>query len=501
MLDRGAIAVVYVRQPRRRARRSRSTSRARRRQRAAAATTTPRSRGPITARQYSVGVGDRRLPGDDRTYRKETLPASDPQDSRSWPRAWGWTATPWTPIPARPRLPRTRTPGHVRVGGHQDDRRVRATRVGLESVVCTGTSATRAGDAVSFSVSAGAQIVLHLHEHEARLGDAQEDDERGRRSEQGHRVRPHRSRLADAPAVSRSTLRRPGRRCSTSAAGTRPRADVQDLRDARSGRLYLLLEARRGHRHASTTRTRARARPRISAPAATTSRSRPGRRAPSRSTTPDPGGDPRTIGYWKNWNRCTGGNQAATAQKNGGAAAGFFLVEDLLPQRIGDFTVTSCQQAVKLLSKQDQAGKSKSSDAAYELGAQLLAARFNLAAGAETLPGRAAGGPRRADAPRPDQLHRLRRLPRLEVEGRAPRRRRSRSPRRSTATTTATSAEAQRARRAIASASSTSVRPRRSSTVPRACSSRSTRLTVAREVPAISASCSCVSGITESRPA
>jgi hypothetical protein len=96
-----------------------------------------------------------------------------------------------------------------------------------------------------------------------------------------------------------------------------------------------------------------------------------------------PGGDPRTIGYWKNWNRCTGGNQAATAQKNGGAAAGFFLVEDLLSQLIGDFTVTSCQQAAKLLSKQDQAGKSKSSDAAYELGAQLLAARFNLAAGAE----------------------------------------------------------------------------------------------------------------------
>ncbi len=134
-----------------------------------------------------------------------------------------------------------------------------------------------------------------------------------------------------------------------------------------------------------------------------------------------PGGDPRTIGYWKNWNRCTSGNQAATAEKNGGAAAGFFLVEDLLPQRIGDFDVTTCQQAVKLLSKQDQAGKSKSSDAAYELGAQLLAARFNLAAGAETCAAVPAGGPRRSVAARPAQLHRLRRLPRLEVEGRAPR--------------------------------------------------------------------------------
>jgi Prealbumin-like fold domain len=97
-----------------------------------------------------------------------------------------------------------------------------------------------------------------------------------------------------------------------------------------------------------------------------------------------PGGEPRTIGYWKNWNRCTGGNQSATAQRNGGAAAGFFLVEDLLPQTIGDFSVTSCQQAVNLLAKRDGSGRSKSSDAAYELGAQLLAARLNLAAGAET---------------------------------------------------------------------------------------------------------------------
>ena len=96
-----------------------------------------------------------------------------------------------------------------------------------------------------------------------------------------------------------------------------------------------------------------------------------------------PGGEPRTIGYWKNWNRCTGGNQSATAQKNGGAAAGFFLVEDLLPQTIGDLSLTSCDQAVKLLAKQDASGRSRSSDAAYGLGAQLLAAGLNLGAGAE----------------------------------------------------------------------------------------------------------------------
>jgi hypothetical protein len=99
-----------------------------------------------------------------------------------------------------------------------------------------------------------------------------------------------------------------------------------------------------------------------------------------------PGGDPRTIGYWKNWNRCTGGGQAANADRNGGAANGFFLVEDLLPQLIGDFNVTTCAQAVKILSKQDQTGKNRANDAAYELAAQLLAAQLNLAAGAETCP-------------------------------------------------------------------------------------------------------------------
>jgi hypothetical protein len=97
-----------------------------------------------------------------------------------------------------------------------------------------------------------------------------------------------------------------------------------------------------------------------------------------------PGGDPRTIGYWKNWNKCTNGNQTQTAAKNGGASAGFFVVEDLLPQTIGNFTVSTCQQAVKLLSKQDQNGTNRANDAAYGLGSQLLAARFNLAAGAET---------------------------------------------------------------------------------------------------------------------
>jgi hypothetical protein len=97
-----------------------------------------------------------------------------------------------------------------------------------------------------------------------------------------------------------------------------------------------------------------------------------------------PGGEPRTIGYWKNWNRCTGGGQAKAAEANGGAANGFFLVEDLLPQLVGDLTVDTCAKAVSILDKSSLDGKKRANDAAYELAAQLLAARFNLAAGAET---------------------------------------------------------------------------------------------------------------------
>jgi uncharacterized repeat protein (TIGR01451 family) len=112
-----------------------------------------------------------------------------------------------------------------------------------------------------------------------------------------------------------------------------------------------------------------------------------------------PGGEPRTIGYWKNWNTCTGGNQAQTAAKNGGAAAGFFLLDNVLNSpgiKIGNYTIpgagtvesgtnkTGCQIAVLLLGKSDKStGKSKSSDAAYELAAQLIAAKANVTAGAE----------------------------------------------------------------------------------------------------------------------
>lgn len=97
-----------------------------------------------------------------------------------------------------------------------------------------------------------------------------------------------------------------------------------------------------------------------------------------------PGGDARTPGYWKNWNLCTGGNQSAVAAKNGGAAGGFFILEDLLPQLIGDLNVTTCSVGVLVLDKSDLNGKKRASDAAYNLATSLLAAKLNLAAGAQT---------------------------------------------------------------------------------------------------------------------
>ena len=103
-----------------------------------------------------------------------------------------------------------------------------------------------------------------------------------------------------------------------------------------------------------------------------------------------PGGDPRTIGFWKNWNTCTGGNQSTTAASNGGPAGGWYILDDLLNNP--GFTIgvlqldgSDCEDAVSILDKRDIAsGKKRASDAAYGLAAQLLAAQLNLSAGAET---------------------------------------------------------------------------------------------------------------------
>jgi hypothetical protein len=105
-----------------------------------------------------------------------------------------------------------------------------------------------------------------------------------------------------------------------------------------------------------------------------------------------PGGAPRTPGYWKNWNRCSGGRQAETADKlNGGLdpsdpdSAGVYLLDDLLPQTIGSFEITSCEVGVLVLdSRSVDKEKKTANDAAYTLARALLAARLNQDAGACT---------------------------------------------------------------------------------------------------------------------
>jgi hypothetical protein len=103
-----------------------------------------------------------------------------------------------------------------------------------------------------------------------------------------------------------------------------------------------------------------------------------------------PGGAPRTPGYWKNWNTCSGGNQAETAAALGGKEEGVFILDDLLPQTLGDYlTIVTCEDGVLILDARDLMEVDKrgnpinrSNDAAYTLARALLAARLNQDAGA-----------------------------------------------------------------------------------------------------------------------
>ncbi|MBW6469060.1 MAG: hypothetical protein K0B85_07895 [Coriobacteriia bacterium] len=137
-----------------------------------------------------------------------------------------------------------------------------------------------------------------------------------------------------------------------------------------------------------------------------------------------PGGEPRTPGYWKNWSSVTNGGQMQTAFDNGGYAEGFWILDDLLNNPgfdIGLMTLNGvwddddylfenpainlntnlpwnndAVEAWRILSNYDvveQVGKkgatslvSMSNDTAYNLARNLLAAKLNLAAGAETGP-------------------------------------------------------------------------------------------------------------------
>ena len=98
---------------------------------------------------------------------------------------------------------------------------------------------------------------------------------------------------------------------------------------------------------------------------------------------PPPGGDARTIGYWKNHSCAAKGNQDDVLSDNlpitlteGGTVADF------------DWVIDDCQTVVYLLDKRDNGNlKKMASDAAYGLAAQLAAALLNINADAGTCEG------------------------------------------------------------------------------------------------------------------
>ena len=103
------------------------------------------------------------------------------------------------------------------------------------------------------------------------------------------------------------------------------------------------------------------------------------------NNTPPPGGLARTIGFWKNWASCSGsnGNQEPVLDETLAASepAGISIGDLVL--HTGD-----CVSAVKILDKRQTCSpyKKMSSDPAWNLAAQLLAAKLNVVAGAGVCP-------------------------------------------------------------------------------------------------------------------
>ena len=105
---------------------------------------------------------------------------------------------------------------------------------------------------------------------------------------------------------------------------------------------------------------------------------------------PPPGGLARTIGFWKNWSSCSKGQQRPVLDQTLAAAEPDGV-------RIGDLVLhgstsrpnvsPDCLKAVRILNKSRiDNGKKMASDPAFNLAAQLLAAKLNLVAGAGVCP-------------------------------------------------------------------------------------------------------------------
>lgn len=109
------------------------------------------------------------------------------------------------------------------------------------------------------------------------------------------------------------------------------------------------------------------------------------------NNTPPPGGDQRTIGYWKNWASCAGSNGKQAPKLDQTlfvAGVNGISVGDLVLYGGATADVSpDCAKAVNILNKTTIDGKKKmASDPAFNLAAQLLAAKLNVVAGAGQCP-------------------------------------------------------------------------------------------------------------------
>jgi hypothetical protein len=90
-------------------------------------------------------------------------------------------------------------------------------------------------------------------------------------------------------------------------------------------------------------------------------------------------GEPRSAEYWVMWSTCGEDSRADEAAANGGADAGWFLLDDFLEDpglAIGDYRVVTCREALAVLSP--------ALDNEFDrLASLLLAAEINLNSGAE----------------------------------------------------------------------------------------------------------------------
>jgi len=97
---------------------------------------------------------------------------------------------------------------------------------------------------------------------------------------------------------------------------------------------------------------------------------------------PTPMGVVRTIGFWKNWSSCSGGRQAPILDQT---LASFPIAPGQTTSGvyIGDLYVDTCLEAVRILNKSRiDTGRKMASDPAFNMAAQLLAAKLNVQRGA-----------------------------------------------------------------------------------------------------------------------